>query len=282
MLELYSGNLSDKSIMSEIIPVGVDANFAKYMMGADLTLEEKDIVTTIVAVKANQEVDVIVPSDISNDDLVAQTSAICKVYARFLQAGVKCRPVMGRFFAVIKERTEKDPEFINTYFQCDSFSRFMNWFVPTRFRISISEAWASLKLAKDYPGITSEEYEQRGMQTKLKLIAKAVPLEGGQLTAGVNRIRQELINDSKSINSAEEMAAHIEKKGYCDAESLLSAKIRIVCSRRVRELWDDLLDDYRVKAYYGQDYLIPAKIFEDMIAEYTTAIYNAISLAKEM
>lgn len=268
--------------MAEVIKAGVDANFTKYMMGADLTPEEKDIVTTIVGLRANDEVDVIIPADITDSELAAQTVAICKVYSRMLQAGRKCRPAMGRFFKLIHDRSDADPDFLKANFGCNSFTHFMDWFVPTKFKMQVSEGWACLQLARGYPDLTSDEYEQRGMQTKLKMISKAIPLDNGRLTPEVQRARQELVNVAKTVHSAEDMAAAIETKGYRDAESVMPYCIKINCSKALGERWNEFLKDYKVKAYFGHDYLVPAKVFEVMLAEFQISIYNAISMAKNL
>lgn len=248
--------------------------FNQEIFGADISQDEFNVIAALIC-NEDDDVQIIVPGDASNDEIKAQLLACAKAYNRMLGGVRKLKPVIGRFLSLIRNR----PDLIQEL-GCKSFTHFMGHWVPRNLRIVESDAWNSFALVTDFPAITVADYEQV-RPGKLKLITRAVPRDRGEVTPAVRRLREELVEKAKTLNY-DQLADEIQNRGLRDKESLIPGTIEIKCSKFLEGQWKEFLNDFRIKAYFGTNHPIPSKVMEAMIGECTAAWYGAIDVARNL
>lgn len=234
-----------------------DILFGEYTPGPDLSDDEKAVVSALFS-RSGEEIDVCIPSDIDIPTFQSWMNSTVKINMRLNNASKKLRPILGRFFQLVKNRPD-----IQQALGVKNISYFLNHYVPHNFHMTSAEAWSCLRIGEDYPDISIEEYEAVGY-SKLKLIAKAIPAESGSITPRVKEKREELMKAASGLKYLE-LADRIEELGIANKDDILAAKIVVKTSKLMADAWKEFCEDPRIIAYVGSE--DPKVIMERALAE---------------
>lgn len=133
-----------------------------------LTQEEKKLAEFLIQRKHGEPVDVSVPDNISDDDLIKQMTSCLKVVASLEKAQGYLYPIIGRFVNLAAER----PEVLKSFGATD-ITDFCKRVCKEKFKLHYSEIMYSRKIVDLFPDITPADYAKAGA-SKLKAIGFAV------------------------------------------------------------------------------------------------------------
>lgn len=234
-----------------------EQDLASLFLGDDISESEKSIISTVFT-HSNDQIDVIIPDDIKADDLAQYVVACTKVFSRVGRAQRKLVPILGRLFSLVQYRKD-----VQELFGCKNFTDFMDNAVPRAFRINRNDAYACLRIAREFPQITANTFDGLTI-AKLKAIAKAIPYNGGIMSDRQMKVREELIEGAKT-STYEDLVYQLHDMGLIDKEVIMPSKIFVKTSESVRTKWDKFISDPRVHSYVGSTN--ESVIMEAMIAE---------------
>lgn len=262
----------------ELIKRPVDIMYSDAVTGTEMSAVEKEIIITLFAA-ADEEVSLIIPDNIKPSELIPILEASIGAAMRLERANNKLKPFLGRMFALISERKDlldsmEFPGIVGP----ENFTDFMKRVVPLRWGMNVSEAYACMRMAKEYYFLSPEELTEIG-KSKLKMISIAVPREGGQITESVKRVRQDIAEVAKTTDHSG-LADYIEARGLCDRETLTPIRIIIQSNAALNALWYDWITGPVAIGWAGSK--DPNVILEAMIAECTEVWGAAIKAAKGM
>lgn len=235
-----------------------DILFGQYTPGPEISEDEKAVVMALFS-RSDEEIDVCIPEDIDIPTFQSWMGSVVKANMRLNNAGKKLRPILGRFFQLVKNRPD-----IQQALGVKNISYFLNHYVPHNFHMTSAEAWSCLRIGEDYPDITVSEYEAVGY-SKLKLIAKAIPAEGGEITPKVKEKREELMGIAAGLKYVE-LAEKIEEMGIAQKDEILASKIVIKTNKLTVDAWKEIYEDPTVIAYFKSE--DPKVIFEGIVAQW--------------
>jgi hypothetical protein len=234
-----------------------DILFGENTPGPSLSEDEKAVVSALFS-RSNEDIDICIPEDIDVPKFLSWMNSTVKINMRLNNASKKLRPILGRFFQLVKNRPD-----IQQALGVKNISFFLNSYVPNNFHMTSAEAWSCLRIGEDYPDISVTEYEAVGY-SKLKLIAKAIPADHGEITASVKEKRGELMGIASGMKYLE-LADKIEEMGIAQKDDILAAKIVVKTSKLMSDAWKEFCEDPRIIQYVGSE--DPKVILERALAE---------------
>lgn len=154
--------------MSELLKIDQSVAVFEPSDTGVLSLEEKKMAEFLIQRKHGEPVDVSVPDDISDDDLIKQMTSCLKVVSSLEKAQGYLYPIIGRFVNLAADR----PEVLKSFGAVD-ITDFCKRVCKERFKLHYSEIMYARKIVDLFPDITPEGYEKAGA-SKLKAIGFAV------------------------------------------------------------------------------------------------------------
>lgn len=132
-----------------------------------LSPDEQKLADFLLGKDRTQNVQIAIPSDMSDDVLVKSVTACMKVSASLVRAQQYLHPIIGRLMNIMAER----PAVIES-FGAKNITDFCTRVVYEKWGVHRSEAWYAKKIVNMFPDITPEEYV--GARTScLKVIGDA-------------------------------------------------------------------------------------------------------------
>lgn len=259
----------------EVIKTGqpIDLLLADTVIGPELTEDEKQIVLTLFERSADK-VSVYIPDDTPVDTLHSWLTASAHVRAKLEHAQRKIKPIMGRMFLLVKNRKD-----LLDSFECKSFTQFMDIYVPRHFALSPQDAWSALFVAREFPGISCDEYEAVGI-SNLKTIVKAVPTppeEQYNLSPYIINERKRLIEEAKVYHKTTQLASRIEELGIAKRKQVIQDKIYIPCDQQLADTWEAFRAEPHVIQYVGSD--DPKAVFSCMMGDCYAAWLSSFNVS---
>ena len=221
----------------------VEENLSTILIGEDMTEQERQIIATVFK-HPNDQIDVVIPDNIKADDLAAQVVACTKVFSRVGRAQRRMVPILGRMFNVLQYRKD-----VLDILGCKNFTDFMDNMVPKVFHINRNDAYACLRIAREFPQITVNTFDGLTI-AKLKAIARAIPYNNGMISDRQMSVRNELIAKAKGVQY-EDLIDHMHEMGIVDKEVVMPSKIVIKTSEDISNKWRKFITDPRVQSYVG-------------------------------
>jgi hypothetical protein len=246
----------------------VEENLSSILIGEDMTEQERQIISAVFK-HPDSQIDVVIPDNIKADDLAAQVVACTKVFSRVGRAQRRMVPILGRMFNVLQYRKD-----VLDILGCKNFTDFMDNMVPKVFYINRNDAYACLRIAREFPQITVNTFDGLTI-AKLKVIARAIPYNNGMISERQMNVRNELIEQAKGM-PYEGLVNHMHDLGIVDKESVMPAKIVVKTSEDIADKWRKFAADPRVQSYVGSTN--EGTIIDAMMGEcFTTwiALYQA-------
>lgn len=221
----------------------VEKDFAELILGGDVTGEERDILATVME-NPDANIEVAVPENIETDDLCRYIEACTKAYRRVGMAQRKLTPILGRLFILVQYRKD-----VQLKFGCDSFTQFMEEFVPRNLKINRNDAYACLRIAREFPQITPNAFDKLTI-AKLKAIARAIPYNKGSISDREMQTRNQLVETAKEKNY-EALIFHMHDMGLVDKDIAMPSKIVVRTNEHTKDRWEKLAKDPRIHSYVG-------------------------------
>lgn len=133
-------------------------------MDLQLSHDEDRLLKTIFA--EDSTVEVIVPADSEGEVLWHQLSVCLRAAGFFQKASIRIRPIIGRIFAIIRQRPE-----IYKMKGYTSFDHFIKQYVYVHLGISRTIVYECLQVAEKFPSLPMKDYDELGA-TKLKMLGR--------------------------------------------------------------------------------------------------------------
>jgi hypothetical protein len=257
---------------------------SEFDVNSEVILSELGTVTTTISVderqliasfldSGNKKIDVLIDPQISGDEFYRQTIAVVKAHNTLDSATRKIKPIVGKFFAFLRERPDLLPNFFITdksgkYRPCSTFTDFIQMWVQQNLRMANSDAWDALRVAQEFPYLTPSEVEDIGIG-KLKILSTAIPSnvkKDGRVSVPVQQEREKYIKAIKDHDLNYDGLKHLlANNGVMSEEQLTYVKIEIPGSLELKKKWADFKNDPDVQRYVGSTF--DHVIFEAMMAE---------------
>jgi hypothetical protein len=129
-----------------------------------LSHDEKQLLNEILS--ENTTVEVIVPKDSLDEVLWHQLSVCLRAAGFFQRASIRIRPIIGRIFAIIRQRPDMYKSKGYT-----SFNDFIKKYVYAHLGISRTIVYECLQIADKFPSLPLKDYDELGA-TKLKILSR--------------------------------------------------------------------------------------------------------------
>lgn len=235
----------------------IEKDFAELILGSEVTGDERDILVTVMG-NQDAKIDISIPENIDTDNLCRYVESCAKAYRRLGNAQRKLTPILGRLFILIQYRKD-----VYEKFGCRSFSQFMEEYVPRSLKVNKNDAYACLRIAREFPHITPNVFEAVTI-AKLKAIARAIPYNNGSISDRQLKTREELIEAAKT-KKFDELIYQMHDMGLVDKDEAMPTRILIISSDEGRKKWEQMASDPKIHAYVGSDN--PGTILDAMINE---------------
>lgn len=223
----------------------VEKDFADLILGTDVTGEEREILSTVME-NPDANIEIAVPENIETDDLCRYIEACTKAFRRVGMAQRKLIPVLGRLFILVQYRKD-----VQEKFGCVSFTQFIEEFVPRNLKVNRNDAYACLRIAREFPEITPNSFDKLTI-AKLKAISRAIPYNKGAISAKEIQTRNQLIEVAKE-KSYEDLIYHMHDMGLVDKEQAMPSKVLIRTNEEGKANWEKMLKDPKIHSYVGSD-----------------------------
>lgn len=248
-----------------------DDLFLQQVLGSGLDADGRQIIATMLS-HSEDEIDAIIPSDISPSDLVRHIEALCSTHNLLNKASDNVKPIIGSFLRFVQLHPNMLEHFVcdikGEVRACSSFTEFMNFWVPSRLKLKRQDSFTLLRVANEYPHMRPEDIREVG-PAKLKLVANAIPSgvkDTGRIPEPVKQKRDEVIRVILDQNLRyDDTVQYLGEQHLIPQEQVEFKRIEIPANQDIYRQWEQFRKDKNVRLYCGSE--APSIIFQTLMSE---------------